>query len=43
MDRRSLLRDLYGFDFPDDLFVFWEFSQARLRPLELLNAPELRP
>jgi hypothetical protein len=37
MDRRSLLRDLYGFDFPDDLFVFWEFAK-RLRPLEPLNA-----
>ncbi len=37
MDRRSLLRDLYGFDFPDDLFAFWEFAK-RLRPLEPLNA-----
>jgi hypothetical protein len=35
--RRSLLRDLYGFDFPDDLFRFWEFA-TRLRPLEPLNA-----
>jgi hypothetical protein len=37
MDRRSLLRDLFGFDFPDDLFVFWEFAR-RLRPLEPLLA-----
>src|SRR5947199_216938 len=38
-DRRSQLRDLYGFDFPDDLFRFWEFAK-RLRPLEPLRALE---
>jgi hypothetical protein len=32
-DRRALLRRLYGFDFPEDLFSFWEFAK-RLRPLE---------
>jgi hypothetical protein len=32
-DRRALLRRLYGFDFPDDLFAFWDFAK-RLRPLE---------
>jgi hypothetical protein len=36
-DRRQQLRDLYGFDFPDDFFRFWEFVN-RLRPLEPLNA-----
>jgi hypothetical protein len=35
--RRELLRRLYGFDFPDDLFRFWEFAN-RLRPLEPLSA-----
>jgi hypothetical protein len=35
--RRALLRRLYGFDFPDDLFRFWEFAN-RLRPLEPLAA-----
>jgi hypothetical protein len=35
--RRQLLRDRYGFDFPDDLFRFWEFAN-RLRPLEPLSA-----
>jgi hypothetical protein len=35
--RRAQLRRLYGFDFPDDLFAFWEFVQ-RLRPLEPLRA-----
>jgi Uncharacterised conserved protein (DUF2228) len=35
--RRVQLRDLYGFDFPDDLFRFWEFAN-RLRPLEPLLA-----
>jgi hypothetical protein len=36
MDRRRQLRDLYGFDFPEDLFLFWEFA-CRLRPLEPLS------
>lgn len=36
-DRRAQLRQLYGFDFPDDLFAFWEFAN-RLRPLEPLRA-----
>ncbi len=35
--RRAQLRELYGFDFPDDLFRFWDFA-ARLRPLEPLRA-----
>ena len=35
--RREQLRALYGFDFPDDLFRFWEFAN-RLRPLEPLQA-----
>jgi hypothetical protein len=35
--RRERLRALYGFDFPDDLFRFWEFAN-RLRPLEPLAA-----
>jgi hypothetical protein len=35
--RRALLRELYGFDFPEDLFRFWEFAR-RLRPLEPLEA-----
>jgi hypothetical protein len=35
--RRLLLRQLYGFDFPESLFHFWEFV-TRLRPLEPLNA-----
>ena len=35
--RREQLRRLYGFDFPDDLFRFWEFAN-RLRPLEPLHA-----
>jgi hypothetical protein len=30
---------MYGFDFPEDLFRFWEFAQ-RLRPLEPLRALE---
>jgi hypothetical protein len=37
VNRRELLRRLYGFDFPDDLFRFWEFVN-RLRPLEPLAA-----
>jgi hypothetical protein len=32
-----MLRRLYGFDFPDDLFRFWDFAN-RLRPLEPLAA-----
>jgi hypothetical protein len=36
-DRRQQLRDLYGFDFPDDFFRFWEFVN-RLSPLEPLRA-----
>jgi hypothetical protein len=36
-DRRQQLRDLYGFDFPDDFFRFWEFVN-RLQPLEPLKA-----
>jgi hypothetical protein len=36
-DRRRQLRDLYGFDFPDDFFQFWEFVN-RLQPLDPLNA-----
>ncbi len=35
--RRDQLRTLYGFDFPEDLFRFWEFAN-RLRPLEPLQA-----
>ncbi len=35
--RRGQLRQLYGFDFPEDLFRFWEFA-TRLRPLEPLAA-----
>jgi hypothetical protein len=35
--RREQLRSLYGFDFPDDFFRFWQFVN-RLRPLEPLNA-----
>ena len=39
--RREQLRALYGFDFPDDFFRFWQFVN-RLRPLEPLNAlPDL--
>jgi hypothetical protein len=37
--RRAQLRRLYGFDFPDDLFAFWEFAR-RLRPLEPPRALE---
>jgi hypothetical protein len=36
-DRRALLRQLYGFDFPEDLYRFWDFAR-RLRPLEPLRA-----
>jgi hypothetical protein len=35
--RRDQLRDLYGFDWPDDLFRFWHFVR-RLKPLDPLNA-----
>jgi hypothetical protein len=35
--RREQLRALYGFDFPEDFFRFWEFAN-RLRPLEPLRA-----
>jgi hypothetical protein len=31
------LRELYGFDFPDDFFAFWDFA-CRRRPLEPLAA-----
>ena len=34
---RDQLRALYGFDFPDDLFRFWEFVN-RLKPLDPLHA-----
>jgi hypothetical protein len=37
IDRRRQLRTLYGFDFPDDFFHFWEFVN-RLQPLEPLSA-----
>jgi hypothetical protein len=37
IDRRHQLRELYGFDFPDDFFRFWEFVN-RLQPLEPLQA-----
>jgi hypothetical protein len=33
--RRRQLRSLYGFDFPEDLFRFWEFA-CRWRPLDPL-------
>ncbi len=36
-NRRLQLRELYGFDFPEDLFRFWEFVN-RLAPLEPLTA-----
>src|SRR5207302_3936022 len=36
-NRRQQLRDLYGFDFPEDLFRFWDFVN-RLAPLEPLTA-----
>src|SRR4051812_12166300 len=35
--RRRQLREMYGFDFPDDLFRFWEFAN-RVKPLEPLSA-----
>jgi hypothetical protein len=37
IDRRQQLRELYGFDFPDDFFHFWEFVN-RLQPLDPLRA-----
>lgn len=37
IDRRHQLRELYGFDFPDDFFRFWKFVN-RLQPLEPLKA-----
>jgi hypothetical protein len=37
--RRQHLHSLYGFDFPDDLYRFWDFAN-RLRPLEPLAALE---
>jgi Uncharacterised conserved protein (DUF2228) len=37
INRRLLLRQLYGFDFPEDLFRFWAFVN-RLAPLEPLSA-----
>jgi Histone PARylation factor 1 len=37
INRRQQLRELYGFDFPEDFFRFWEFAM-RLRPLEPLAA-----
>ena len=36
-NRRQQLRALYGFDFPEDFFRFWEFVN-RLQPLEPLRA-----
>jgi hypothetical protein len=36
-DRRQHLRELYGFDFPEDFFRFWEFVN-RIQPLEPLKA-----
>jgi hypothetical protein len=35
--RRARLRELYGFDFPDDFYRFWAFAN-RLRPLDPLHA-----
>jgi hypothetical protein len=37
LERRAHLRRLYGFDFPEDLFTFWDFAN-RVRPLEPLLA-----
>jgi hypothetical protein len=36
-DRRRQLRELYGFDFPEHFFRFWDFAQ-RIQPLEPLKA-----
>lgn len=35
--RRRQLREMYGFDFPEDFFTFWAFAR-KLRPLEPLLA-----
>jgi len=35
--RRELLQRLYGFDFPEDFYRFWDFAN-RLKPLEPLLA-----
>jgi len=35
--RRALVRELYGFDFPEDFYRFWQFVN-RLKPLEPLLA-----
>ena len=37
LKRRDQLRSLYGFDFPNDLFHFWEFAN-RLKPLDPVGA-----
>src|SRR6516162_9147974 len=36
-NRRLQLQQMYGFDFPEDLFCFWEFIN-RVSPLEPLTA-----
>jgi Uncharacterised conserved protein (DUF2228) len=36
-ERRHQLRELYGFDFPEHFFRFWDFAR-RVRPLEPLKA-----
>jgi hypothetical protein len=35
--QKKQIHDLFGFDFPEDLYDFWDFAN-RLRPLEPLNA-----
>ena len=35
--RREQIRSLYGFDFPDDFFRFWDFAN-RLKPLDPIHA-----
>ncbi len=35
--RRALIRQYYGFDFPEDFYRFWQFAN-RLKPLEPLLA-----
>jgi hypothetical protein len=37
--RRTQLREMYGIDFPEELFRFWQFAR-QLRPLEPLLALE---
>jgi hypothetical protein len=37
IDHRRQLRELYGFDFPEHFFRFWDFAR-HLRPLEPLKA-----